>query len=223
MSRYILHQAVACGGAARGFNQGGAATTCAVYASEWLSYKVNGQSDPFSRTDPVAREFTAVVRNFPALYQGQHAAGDKVAITVADHAPKADYAQSSAQTKASWGTVGGQIERRAVLNLSDRITPRQAVKGAELTAMHGTEEYREELFAMLSRPGPALVSMSPRDLGTGHVAALYVTDSEFCMFDSLVGELVLPLANLRTWFDTDKVSEYFDKRAYVSAFAIVLT
>ena len=222
MSRYILHQAVACGGTARGFNQG-KSENCAVYASEWLSYRVNGQSDPFSRTDPVAREFTAVVRNFPALYQGEHAMGDQVAITVADNAPKSEYEDACTRVKAPWGKIGAAILVKSVTHLCERIAPRFARVGQDQYVKQNSPDYRGTLLAAMARPGLTVVTLSPVQYGPNHMVALHVTDTEFAMFDPLAGELTLSPVTVPTWFDTPAVQEYFTKRAAVTVTPLTLT
>jgi hypothetical protein len=218
----MLHQAVACGGAARGFNQGAASPNCAVYATEWLAYKLTDKLDPFTKTIRVTRQFITPAIHFPKLHNNDLAANGQIVIEVADNAPTNEYAKAAEQTKKAWGPTGLQIRIGAVSYLSTLITPRRSTQGPEDGKAPKGADFHAWMLATLTRPGPTMLTLQPSSPGPAHMIATFTTDKEFWLFDSLAGELRLPIDNLPEWYGTPLAQEHFTSRSSVTTNPLVI-
>ena len=83
--------------------------------------------------------------------------------------------------------------------------------GQEPTIGEDQQPARQALLAYFRQPGMNLWTLSPVSPGTGHFMATHVTDTEFWMFDSLVGEAMIPLVQLDNWFKSKEVVSYLNK------------
>lgn len=211
MPRQIVNQAIACGGRARGYAQGADTTTCAVYSSEWLADQATGADTVFTRADRIDRDIPGVVEYRPQLYVYTEAnpVNGKIPVAVPDYKPTAVFHDEAAGKKVAWGNVGATITLKALGNLSARTAPRVAstVKAGEVIYSPMLDE-PEFLLTALTVVGFKIVSIMR---AAGHMTAMNTTDTEFRFFDPLVGEVVLPLANLAAWFETALVQEHFTK------------
>lgn len=216
MGRFILHQAVACGGRARGFNQGAASTNCAVYASDWLSFRLTERGDPFTRTTAVEKAFLRPVQHFPALYNEGVAGEGKIVVTVPDNAPDGAYQTDATSAKSSWGQNGPAIILGATLRTQERITPRAASAKQSVELTPTTEGFDDWLVAVFRQPGCNFLALHPVGNGVAHAIATFTTEKEFWLFDSLVGELMVPIDNVAAWYRTELAREHFTGRSMVS-------
>lgn len=235
MSRYILGQAVACGGTARGFAQGAASASCGVFASDWLADRLAGTDTVFQKTDPVGKKLESVAACFAGkpdsgvdgrYLMGSPADSDgmrKVLVTVWDRKPTADYAATATTIKGKWGTMAVTIEPRVTAYLREKAGLLKPEKDVEYKVSEyntpaagpadgsAEKQARLALLACFRKSGMNLWSLTPVNLGNGHFMATHVTAAEFWIFDSLVGEATIPLDQLDNWFGSPEVVNYLNK------------
>ncbi len=246
MSRYILGQAVACGGTARGFSQGRGSASCGVFASDWLADRLANTDTVFQNAAPVQKELCALADYFagtagctvPGRYSlaeviNANDGTQKVLVTVYDHVPTADYVAAADAIKKSWGTpMAVNLKPKVARYLQEKaglVKPQKDVDypvtglpipGEGPTVGPDEEQARLALLAYFRQAGMNLWTLSPAQ-GTGHLMATHVTATEFWIFDSLVGEAMIPLVQLDNWFKSKEVVNYLNKYLSMSSMNFV--
>jgi hypothetical protein len=245
VSRYILGQAVACGGTARGFNQGVGSASCGVFASDWLADRLAGTDAVFQKTTPVAKDLRGLAFYFAGTGEsgvdGRYSMGTivspgdgpaRVEVTVRDYVPTKDYASAADDIKKTWGSMAVLIIPRVTSYLQTTAGLVKPGKDAAFevsrhdmpaTGPADDEEEKQARLALLAyfrNPGMNLWSLAPVQ-GTGHFMATNVTATEFWIFDSLVGEAMIPLSQLDNWFGSPEVVRYLNKYRLMTAMNFV--
>lgn len=236
MSRMILNQAVACGGTARGFDQGQSSMTCAVFGSDWLAAKLKADgSDPvFEQAEPKQPDLNAVPFYFAGTPEsavaGSYEMGklmdfdgrQKVQVKVCDYKPKPEYLKAATEMKNTWGPFGNLIKPRVIEYLKQRAGLQLGGQAPEFTVSPPDEAELAGLLVYLKKPGNNVWALRPQEIGqTGHIMATYCTAERFWIFDSLRGEAGVPLEQVDNWFSSEYVKSYLGRYGTFSAWSFV--
>jgi hypothetical protein len=243
MSRYILHQAVVCGGIARGFQQAADAVTCGVYASDWLTDQVNESDHVFARATPQRRSLVKPVPYFsapdPPEVKGRYKImspmppppeDNRVVVEICDYQPAKEYVDAATSIKKTWGSMAPQIK----IGFTDRLKEQAHLQmGGQAPKFDVSDQpalielggdpvdkraTRAELLGYLRQPGINIWSLAALEAGaTGHIMATYCTRDKFRIFDSLRGETTMPTVQIDNWFNSEEVTKYLDMYATFSA------
>lgn len=205
-TRYILHDAVACNGTARGFDQGDGTTTCAVYAADWLAHQILGDNGFFTRAT-ASKTWTRPIA--PAdNYHGQLVPVDgKIAVVIDDSTPTSEYHDEAQATKTEWGSTGSIILTGQLIRINRKIVAKRRSAGSGPSISLFPAADRDDLLQFVTTPEQ--YHLIATQFGTGHAVASHTTASHFSFFDPKVGELSLPLGQVDRWLDKEHTKTYF--------------
>jgi hypothetical protein len=219
MTRYVLTQAVACGGRARGFDQGAKNVTCAVYVSDWIIARFR-QEDYFSqgRVTERPKGLSAAPQYFAgkqnSAVAGFYTMGEaadfdgtlKVVVTVCDYEPSQAYKENSERRRVNWGTMLATVRPHAMLYINEQIGLKAGGEEASLDPRNPDE--LGKFCTRLREPGFTFWRVFN---SINHAIGTWCSEGHLWLFDPLVGETVVPLEWIESWFSSALGQQYLKK------------